>query len=301
MASRNFTQFISLTEVTSGDYLVGYNAAATNEIRITISKIFEKVGFYFVPESLSINTIQGNNSTTGSRSFIGNGQNNVASGTYSFGIGNGNIAEGISSFVGGSFSQASNQNSFAFGNEVIAEGNNSHAEGDVTKALGLNSHAEGSNTVAEGRTSHAQNEETVASGRGSHAQGNLTEASGEYSTAYGVESYAQADNSVAGGNWAIAAHNLSWIWRGSDNFDDYTYTTRDNQFMVSASGGICLGDKVGIGTDSIDNALTVVGDISATGNLKLGTTVTPPSNTTTPVAWTDIYVNNVLYKLPLYQ
>jgi hypothetical protein len=37
--------------------------------------------------------------------------------------------------------------------------------------------------------------------------------------------------------------------------------------MVSAAGGITLNNRVGIGTDSIANALTVVGNVSATGTV----------------------------------
>jgi len=45
-------------------------------------------------------------------------------------------------------------------------------------------------------------------------------------------------------------------------------TTRSEQFMVSAAGGVYMPGRVGIGTDNNSNPLTVVGLISS-GNIAL--------------------------------
>lgn len=94
---------------------------------------------------------------------------------------------------------------------------------------------------------------TNASGDNSHAEGNNTTASGE--------------SSHAAGAYSRALYDRSWIWRGTTGSNTQVSTTRADQFMVSAEGGIALYNQVGIGTDNIQNALTVVGDISATGNI----------------------------------
>jgi len=120
-------------------------------------------------------------------------------------------------------------------------------------ATGSFSHAEGVNALASGNDSHAQNFNTIAAGFASHAEGGNTVARGQFAH--------------AGGYYVEAAHAGSWAWRGDSTATDLVSTTRTNQFMVSARGGVFLPGAVGIGTDSQDNALTVVGTISAASNL----------------------------------
>jgi hypothetical protein len=81
--------------------------------------------------------------------------------------------------------------------------------------------------------------------------------------AEGVNTQAIGQGSHAGGLYSTAAHQQSWIWKG-DTSTAQLSTTRTGQFMVSAAGGISLNTRVGIGTDSVANALTVVGRVSAT-------------------------------------
>jgi hypothetical protein len=81
--------------------------------------------------------------------------------------------------------------------------------------------------------------------------------------AEGVNTQALGQGSHAGGLYSTAAHQRSWIWKG-DTSTAQLSTTRTDQFVVSAAGGISLNTRVGIGTDSIANALTVVGRVSAT-------------------------------------
>lgn len=125
-------------------------------------------------------------------------------------------------------------------------------EGSGT-ATGSFSHAEGVNTLASGNDSHAQNFNTVAAGFASHAEGGNTVAAKQYTH--------------AGGYYIEAAHNGSWAWRGDNTATNLISTTRVDQFMISAGGGVYINGNVGIGTDNNANALTVVGTVSASGNL----------------------------------
>ena len=140
----------------------------------------------------------------------------------------------------------------AGGTSLSATGNNSHAEGNTTKAFGPNSHAEG--------------EGTQALGYASHAEGGSTKAIEQYSHAAGFRS--------------SAAHNFSYIWSDGNlgttgqTAGLYHSTTRTGQYVVSASGGMFIPGNVGIGTDNNSNALTVVGNISATGTILSNNTLT---------------------------
>ena len=159
---------------------------------------------------------------------------------------------GADTTVGQFFIGSLNESGHAEGKATIAAGSYSHAEGYYTIALGNASHAEGSITNASGLNSHAEGSNTTALGNNSHAEGN-------YTTALG-------DNSHAAGNYANARYDRSWIWNASTS-SNVISTTRAEQFMVSAGGGLFLNNTVGINTDSTANALTVVGNISATGSL----------------------------------
>jgi hypothetical protein len=142
------------------------------------------------------------------------------------------------------------------GRLIAPAGNYAHAEGTFTSAIGANSHTEGQNTVASGSQSHAEGSSTVASGANSHAEG--------------LRTVARGDNSHAAGRDAVAVGADTWIWRGTGtgNLLPSLSTTRIGQFAVHATtGGITLNNRVGIGTDSIANALTVVGNVSATGTV----------------------------------
>ena len=105
------------------------------------------------------------------------------------------------------------------------------------------------------------------SGSNAHAEGNSTTASREASHAEGYLTRAGGIASHAAGFRATAAQNYTYAW--SDGILGTATTdissTRTGQYMVSASGGMFIPGNVGIGTDSIENPLTVVGNISASG------------------------------------
>lgn len=179
---------------------------------------------------------------------------------------NGNIAGTVNNLKA-SFNQGTAIGDYSFAvNSGVATGNYSHAEGYSTNANDVYNHVEGYVTQASGIASHAEGYSTKAIGDYSHAEGYFTEATGTASHAEGDLTRATGLASHAAGRYAIAAHNLSWIWNGSSSGPSLS-TTKSGQFMVSAEGGVFLPGAVGIGTDSQANALTVVGNISATGNI----------------------------------
>lgn len=104
-----------------------------------------------------------------------------------------------------------------------------------------------------------------AAGDFSFAEGSGV-AFGQYTHAEGFQTLARGNFSHAAGEYAEAAHSETWIWHGS-NLTTPVSTTRAQQFMVSAAGGVYFPGNVGIGTDSIANALTVRGNVSATNTL----------------------------------
>jgi hypothetical protein len=181
---------------------------------------------------------------------------------------------------------------------ISPAGNYAHAEGTFTSAIGSNSHAEGQNTVASGSQGHAEGQATVASGANSHAEG--------------LRTVARGDNSHAAGRDAVAVGADTWIWRGTGtgNLLPALSTTRIGQFAVHATtGGITLNNRVGIGTDSTANALTVVGDISATQTvyasaIALSSVIFTPETSIQPMSATNVYikvlVGNSIRYLPLF-
>lgn len=108
----------------------------------------------------------------------------------------------------------------------------------------------------------------IANGSVNHTQGVFTVASNTYANAEGHTTIAKGFASHAGGTRSTAEHDYSYAWSSGDGLTLLNQknhaTTRTGQYMVSAHGGVFLPGKVGIGTDSMDNALTVNGTISAT-------------------------------------
>jgi hypothetical protein len=172
---------------------------------------------------------------------------------------------GDSSHAEGQGTTASGSSSHAEGLSALASGNYSHAEGGITQASGTYSHAEGDSTIASGGASHAEGTNTRASGPSSHAEGNETVASGNTSHAEGILTVARRVGSHAAGFRATANNNYSYIWSGDSTLTENISTTRTGQYMISAPGGVFIPGRVGIGTDIIDNALTVSGVIVAQG------------------------------------
>jgi hypothetical protein len=129
-------------------------------------------------------------------------------------------------------------------------------------------HSEGNGTTARGQSSHAEGRLTIAIGNASHAAGNQATARHDYSYA-----------------WSSGSEGS-----GGANFE----TTRTKQYAISAAGGVYMLSNVGIGTDSIDNALTVVGTVSTKGDLFSPNFATHVKNASYPTL-SSILTNNSGY------
>jgi hypothetical protein len=162
---------------------------------------------------------------------------------------------------------ASGTSSHAEGRGTVASGQASHAEGTSTQALGIGSHAEGLFTQALGLGSHAEGLSSIAFGDYSHAAGQNTYASGTRSYTTGQSTSATKVTSYAHGRFTLANNARAWVWQGTGTENLVFSSTRNDQFALRPEGGLFLSGTMGINTDSIDNALTVVGDISANGNV----------------------------------
>jgi len=244
---------IRMTILSSGEVGIGTSiaetaAAGNGGLRIKNNLLVDgnsTLGNVITDQTTIVGIISGNNPTT------------------SFNAGS---ATGSNSFAANE-SRAFGDRSFAEGWLTIASGIVSHAEGYDTRASNNSSHAEGSTTVASGNSSHAEGASTVAFGTVSHAEGFQTSALGTVSHAEGQDTKAAGSVSHAAGTKATAAQDYTYAWSDA-NLNTLTAnvsTTRTGQYMVSASGGIFFPGNMGIGTDSIANALTVVGTISTIG------------------------------------
>lgn len=160
-------------------------------------------------------------------------------------------------------------------------GDYAHAEGRDSEASGVASHAEGYGTKASGDYSHAAGSFTIASGLNSRAEGISTIALGDFSHASGATTKAFGLVSHAAGSKATAAHDYSYAWGSDSTLTNNVSTTRTSQYMVSAPGGMFIPGNVGIGTDSIDNALTINGTLSTNNTIYTNDKQVVTTNTTT--------------------
>lgn len=165
------------------------------------------------------------------------------------------------------------------------EGTGAHAEGGYNSAVGDFSHAEGYFNTVSGAYAHAEGAFNYADGINSHVEGKFNFAKGKISHSAGI--------------YSVAAHDRTWIWKGS-TVTDLVSTTRTDQFLVSAAGGVYLADKVGIRTDNIENELTVNGTISTNNPIAFKDYGGSPSDPVNVIAWLDVYVDGQLYKMPLF-
>jgi hypothetical protein len=178
----------------------------------------------------------------------------VATGLNSFAI-NEAVALGEQSFACGQYSEARGFGSSTFGASNSATGDYSIAAGSFNEAVGTAACALGLQTRAEGDASFASGSRAATIGTRARAHG------------FNVVA---ATDSFAGGRYAHAINSRSWLWRGvTSGFTIYSpiSTTRAGQFRVEAGGGVCLGPAVGINTDSTEDALTVVGNVSVDGDI----------------------------------
>ena len=240
------------------------------------------------------------NSALGVAATIAGGYLNFASNSFStIGGGTTNQALGIYSTVaGGTWNFAAGSNSTVSGGTLNYAGNyacvgggiNNQAGGDYASVGGGTGNQAGnsSSTVAGGWGDNASGgtafvgggyfntassfEDTVAGGLQNTASGGTsTVGGGQYNSAGGfcatvpggVQNVAAGQYSFAAGQRAEASHNGTFVW--ADSTTAYFTSTRSNQFLIRAGGG------VGIGTNNPVSALHVVGTVTAT-------TFNPPSD-----------------------
>lgn len=218
------------------------NYLSTNNVSIsslTITNTFSSINSLTVTGNIS-----GNNLRT---SF----NQASATGNFSFAEGSGRAFGGFSHAEGSGI--ALGTRSHAEGDSTTASGANSHAEGDFTTASAANSHAEGNSSRASGTSSHAEGYNTTASGNESHAEGLETVAMGNESHAEGSGTIAFGRGSHAAGRGAVAAHDWTYAWSDSNlaTLTRKVSTTRTGQYMVSASGGVFIPGRIGIGIDTM--------------------------------------------------
>ena len=256
---------------------------------------------------------------------IASGSASHAEGDNSQAIGNASHAEGLFSTARGTASHTEGFQTSAFGTVSHAEGENTlasgyashtegqgtsatfvycHAEGQNTLASGYGSHAEGVGSIASAGSTHAEGNFTVASYNAAHSEGDRTVASGYASHAEGILTRATGEVSHAAGGYSVAAHSRTWIWKGDTNVNTIS-TTRTDQFMVSAAGGVYIPGSVGIGTDNNSNALTVAGTLSANtidiNMLKTQSTVPVAGTRTLTSLFLSITVGTSSLYIPLYK
>jgi len=212
------------------------------------------------------------------------GRGAVALGFYSTALGDGSFASGFNTLARGnravalgSYTQSLSEQAVALGLNSIASGLNSVAMGFNTTASAAQSFSHGNNnasgnlnSVAFGFNNKSLGEQSFVGGQRSLALGNESFSYGISNTARGVASFAQGaytetlgQESQALGYKATAAHNYSFIWSDGNlgTLSNNISTTNTGQFVVSASNGMFVPGKLGIGTSDLSgpNLLNIKG------------------------------------------
>ncbi len=146
----------------------------------------------------------------------------------------------------------------AFGYDTEASGDYSTAMGYLTTASENYSTAMGNITTASGSNSTAMGYNTEASGTHSTAMGYTTTASGIYSTAMGYGTTAgPAVHTTAIGN--SFTNNVAFSF--AVGYSDEDFRVRSD--LVNVYGDLVVDDKVGIGTASPDNLLSIKSSVAS--------------------------------------
>ncbi len=157
---------------------------------------------------------------------------------------------------------------------VVGQGNAAQAD-HATVGGGLSNTANGARSTVSGGTSN------IAGGLFSTIGGGQANIAGATAATIpgGVECSALGNYSFAAGFMAKANHDGAFVW--SDPTGSFE-STGDNQFLISASGG------VGINTDSPGDALSVAGIIeSETGGFRFPDGTVQTSAATGGTGWAD--------------
>ncbi len=201
------------------------------------------------------------NRAAGTNSTVGGGKDNQASGNYSFvGGGTNNVAGGQNSVIGGG---AGNSISTVFSRGTTIAGGSANTIGSqaLTSTIGGGSGNEIQtfsqwSVIAGG----ANNVSALGATRAVISGGQQNRATGSYGTIPGGYANEATNLAFAAGVAAKAIHDGAWVWADGGAGDllspDFA-STRTNQFLVRASGG------VGINTNNPQATLHVRGNIAA--------------------------------------
>ena len=182
-----------------------------------------------------------------------------------------------------------------------AIGPKTHTEGEGTSAVGVESHAEGHYNIVTGTISHVEggnnslgswyshvegNSNTLEGpyGAGNHGEGgfnkiwsnpsiggNYNHIEGSYNQILsglnnchveGLSCIAAGEASHAAGYQSIAAHARTYIWSSNG-----ASTTNSNQFMVSATNGVVLGNGININGELTVNSTVSSGTFTITDTM----------------------------------
>ena len=257
-------------------------------------------GGLFVPGKIGIGIDTMTNPMSAVVSIRGNiqGYAGVENGLYvgaNIAFGDNCLADSYNSAAFGEYCNALGEGSFACGMYNYATGDGSHVEGYFNQAVGFAAHAEGTNCSAYGEYSHAEGADTITTGYGSHAEGNSTRANGAGSHAEGVLTRALSAYTHAAGAYAVAQHDVSWIWQSARSWDSFmvptsaklAFTTRTNQFLVSAEGGVFIPGKIGIGIDTMTSTTSAALHVNAAANIIFANLPTSPTGLPAGALWNN--------------
>lgn len=217
---------------------------------------------------------------------------------------------------GNPFSRFHPNGGLALGNGAAANDNNSVAIGtnatattsNQAVAIGPSSNAAGYQSVAIGLSAATSNNNTVALGTSSNASGYLA-------TAIGVSAASSNNNGFAIGNSANASGQQAFALGQEANSSGQNATAIGYQATTSQANAIVLGsssnanNKIGIGTNTPDERLHVVGSIKMVdGNQANNYVLTSdangkaswkaPATTTVTTAYGEIYKATIQNNLP---
>jgi hypothetical protein len=231
------------------------------------------------------------NRTEGVFSTIGGGRGNELVGKFStISGGDSNVIAGnteYASILGGRRNSAysygavgGGEGNLASSHGVVAGGENNWAIGHGVVGGGKNNEVSVSDGTIAGGTDNrtSASAATVAGGSRNHAGGLYSMvAGGKYNKVLG--SY-----SMAAGRFAHAVHEQSFVWNSEE---DTVESTRHNQFLISASGGVRVSEPAGgsysndIGDVFQDNLIVAWGSIDADGSILADFGVSSVSHTST--------------------
>lgn len=222
--------------------------------------------------SLSGNSITSTNfiGTTNSQPF------NIKVNNNSFGSfhPNGGINLGNTSIANVNQAIAIGDGASANSNEAIAIGDSAKADFYQAIAIGVNSVSSKNETIAVGKDSKADGYQSIAIGVNSEtnnndaiAIGNTAKASSYQSIAIGVNSETSNNQAIAIGNTAKASNQQAIAIGKDTNVSGQNATGIGYQATTAQANAIVLGssannnNKVGIGTNTPDERLHIVGSI----------------------------------------